>query len=415
LKKHTKMNKSCKKVLIIAYACEPNRTSEPGVGWHFTKEISNSFNTIVLTRKNNKNAIEKVKNDKREFLYYDLPFFFKKLKKNLPLGTQLYYIIWQWGAYLYAKKLIENSNISVDLLHHLNFGISWITPPAFLFKIPFIWGPIGGGDFIPLSFLKQMTYKSILQESFYYILNKFNKISFFSFLTRKKAKVIIFRTSSAKQAFPFNKDKLYSIISETAYSDIIPKIDKTHNDYIHALCIGRMAYWKGFSLAVKGFHSFIQNGGKGKLELFGEGPELKKIKMYIKDNNLENYIFVRGFVINNDIKNKLKEASILLHPSFRDGGSWSIIESMSNGLPVICLNASGPKDMVTDKGGLLIDVISPNQVVEDIGKGLLELLNDPIKYKTLSIYAQKRINTEYTWKKRGEQMKKVYEDVLNKI
>ena len=28
-----------KNVLIIAYACEPGKTSEPGVGWNFSKEI----------------------------------------------------------------------------------------------------------------------------------------------------------------------------------------------------------------------------------------------------------------------------------------------------------------------------------------------------------------------------------------
>ena len=38
------INNTNKKVLIIAYACEPHQTSEPGVGWNFSSEISNFVN-----------------------------------------------------------------------------------------------------------------------------------------------------------------------------------------------------------------------------------------------------------------------------------------------------------------------------------------------------------------------------------
>ena len=34
------MSNDKKKVLILAYACEPNKPSEPGVGWHLGREIS---------------------------------------------------------------------------------------------------------------------------------------------------------------------------------------------------------------------------------------------------------------------------------------------------------------------------------------------------------------------------------------
>ena len=45
------------KILVSAYACEPNKGSEPGVGWNFVKELAKKHNTIVLTRKNNKELV----------------------------------------------------------------------------------------------------------------------------------------------------------------------------------------------------------------------------------------------------------------------------------------------------------------------------------------------------------------------
>ena len=38
------------KILISAYACEPNRGSEPGVGWHTVWELAKNLEVWVLTR-----------------------------------------------------------------------------------------------------------------------------------------------------------------------------------------------------------------------------------------------------------------------------------------------------------------------------------------------------------------------------
>lgn len=406
---------SQKRVLVIAYACEPNETSEPGVGWNFVKEISKSYETTVITRANNRTSIENNGFNAANFVYYDLPSFFLKLKKRMPLGTQLYYFLWQWSVYLKWSKKLKKEDLKFDLLHHLNFGITWITPPAFLIKIPFVWGPIGGGDVVPFRFLKRMSFRAMIQEAIYTLINSLRKLSIVSYLTKKKSSAIIFRNESVKNSFLNIKSDKGSVISETA--TLIFKLSKTKkiDGNLKAICVGRMNYWKGFLLAVEGFHSYLSLGGVGTLELFGDGPEKVSIEHYIKSNNLQKHIIIRGFVDNEIVLNKMKEANVLLHPSFRDGGSWAIMEAMSNGLPVVCLNASGPKDMVTKNCGLLIDIKSYSQIKTDIGAGLLQLCNDKNKYEQLSNNAIIRIEKEYNWNKRGNQIKEIYESVLETI
>ena len=46
------------KVLAFAYACEPNKGSEPGVGWNLARNIAKYHDVWVLTRSNNRTAIE---------------------------------------------------------------------------------------------------------------------------------------------------------------------------------------------------------------------------------------------------------------------------------------------------------------------------------------------------------------------
>lgn len=45
-------------ILLSAYACEPNKGSEPGVGWGWALEWAKNHNVWVITRDNNKAVID---------------------------------------------------------------------------------------------------------------------------------------------------------------------------------------------------------------------------------------------------------------------------------------------------------------------------------------------------------------------
>lgn len=46
------------KILISAYACEPDKGSEPEIGWQWVKHLSQLCELTVITRANNRDAIE---------------------------------------------------------------------------------------------------------------------------------------------------------------------------------------------------------------------------------------------------------------------------------------------------------------------------------------------------------------------
>src|SRR5947207_10282860 len=110
------------KILLSAYACEPNRGSEPGVGWNWALALrERGYDIHVLTRSNNRQAIElaQIPQDSRlTFHYYDLP---QRLRfwKHWPGGIYLYYLLWQMGAFRVAKEL--HSTEQYSLVHHITF------------------------------------------------------------------------------------------------------------------------------------------------------------------------------------------------------------------------------------------------------------------------------------------------------
>jgi hypothetical protein len=74
------------KVLLIAYACEPNQGSEPGTGWNLAVGLARYCDVTVVTRANNKGVIERAlptgEGLRLRFVYIDPSAFYLKLKRK---------------------------------------------------------------------------------------------------------------------------------------------------------------------------------------------------------------------------------------------------------------------------------------------------------------------------------------------
>lgn len=155
-----------RKILVSAYGCEPFRGSEAGVGWNWILQMARHNEMYVIARKNDKNKIEdnipeEYKNV-LHFYYYDTHPVLMKLKKR-EKGLYLYYWLWQIGIIPLVKKIIKKEH--PDYTMHLTFGSLWM--PTFLpfFKVPFIWGPLGGADGVPKAYLKELPFKQRVVQS----------------------------------------------------------------------------------------------------------------------------------------------------------------------------------------------------------------------------------------------------------
>ena len=84
---------------------------------------------------------------------------------------------------------------------------------------------------------------------------------------------------------------------------------------------------------------------KIKIECYGDGDHHKFDSIRIK-KKLHNISF-KKFDIN--LKNKIKNFDILLHLSKREGLPVAVMQSLSEGLPVICFNIRGNNDLIKDK------------------------------------------------------------------
>lgn len=100
-----------------------------------------------------------------------------------------------------AKRIIKEEHI--DYILHLTFGSMWM--PTFLpiLSPKFIWGPMGGGECVPFSFIGVLPFKQRIVQMFRYILNYSTIINPLILLPACKAKVILARTPNTKAIMPF--------------------------------------------------------------------------------------------------------------------------------------------------------------------------------------------------------------------
>ncbi|RUL55178.1 glycosyltransferase family 4 protein [Lysinibacillus antri] len=111
----------------------------------------------------------------------------------------------------------------------------------------------------------------------------------------------------------------------------------------------------------------------------GDGEQKNNLLSLSKDLGLQDNVKLLGY--RNDIPEILTIADIFVFPSLREGLPVSLMEAMAAGLPIVCSNIRGNKDLVSSyKGGFLINPTNTDEVAKYIDL----LIKDKEKFHDLS-------------------------------
>jgi glycosyltransferase involved in cell wall biosynthesis len=405
-----------RKILISAYACEPQKGSEPAVGWNWVLQVAKFAEVWVITRTNNKEVIEaELKNYPKpnlHFVYVDLPKWMRFWKKGQK-GVHLYYLLWQLAAYFKAKELTKI--IKYDISHHITFVNDWL--PSFLafLPIPFVWGPIGSHPPIPIKFIMPNKKGIILEIIMVQLRIIFRILNPAFYITVFRAKAIIMIHSSIRKRFPFifvNNNKIF-YKSAIGMSDRINHINTRNRNEkkVNIISVGRLVYFKGFHLALFAISKLLKKRKDISITIIGDGMDRKFLRKLSKKMNIDKHVTFFGNVSREIVIKTMITSDIFLFPSF-EGGGMVVLEAMACGLPVVCLDYGGPGEMVTNECGIKIKPRNYDQTIKDLADALLRLADNPELRKKMGDAGKKRVFEYYLWEKKGEFIKRVYDKVL---
>ncbi|MFA6394029.1 MAG: glycosyltransferase [Patescibacteria group bacterium] len=136
--------------------------------------------------------------------------------------------------------------------------------------------------------------------------------------------------------------------------------------------------------------------------IIGEGKERKKLEALIKKNNLEDMVILAGRIP--DAARLLKAFDIYVCSSVKEGLSYTLIEALRAGLPIVATNAGGNPEIIAGAAdGALIPVKDAKTLASQIEK----FIKDKIPARELSSLRQKNPQ-EFTLDKMIKKTKEIY-------
>lgn len=393
------------KILLNVYACEPNRGSEPGVGWHWAIELSKDANKEihVLTRANNKSIIDKYWQDNEKpsnlyFHYYDLPKIWIWLKHH-GMPVNIYYSLWLYKAGCYAEKL--HTEYHFDMAHHLTFGVFRDAPFLHKLKIPYVIGPVGGGEYTPKSLMcLYRSKKGRLVENLRKLVNKLALLNPFYYTAYKYATLILTKTDETKAALGYDTFKYKSVTKlEIGINRIYDK-SVTERDMHTFLYVGRFIFFKAIELTLRSFKIYVEKFDKdAHLILIGKGPLRQSVEKFAKKYALDDKIEIIDWIEQKQLQYYYQNCAAMVFPSLHDSSGNVVLEALSNGMPTVTLDCGGPAVVLGDCLKSMVVRVGSNsveQVSNDIAKTMHNVVSDTEYYINTSKLCQNRAK-ELLW------------------
>ncbi|MGI4740733.1 MAG: glycosyltransferase family 4 protein [Janthinobacterium lividum] len=410
------------KVLITAYAVNPYKGSEDGMGWNFILQAARFQKVIAVTRENNGPHIARYLAENPavaalaanvEFCYFDLPAWTRWWKKG-PLLSLIYFYMWQVGLAVWLRR----QKLNVDLVHNLNFHNDWT--PSFLWLLgrPLVWGPIGHHPPIPASHLAQYGPAAFVKDRLIGSLKHiFWALDPFLRVTRRASGRVLCMNSAVAPRLGLPASR-YEIVPSVAVdlpaallaSELAPKADFT------VMIAARMVPLKGFDMVILAFAKFYHAlpaaaQAQARLLLIGSGPEESRLQQLLLANKLTDCAVHRPWLDRQELLTLYGEASVFFFPS-HEGAGMVVAEAMSYGVPVLCYANEGPGELTPAASSLKVPYRAFSQNVKDFAERLRWLHASPRLLAAEAALCRRHVAQHHTWERRGQQLQRIYAQAL---
>lgn len=218
----------------------------------------------------------------------------------------------------------------------------------------------------------------------------------------RKADRCVFQTQGAMEYFPVSVQKKGVIIPNPINPELPAINSGTREKRIISAC--RLDVQKNVPMMILAFKKLQAFYPEYKLYIYGRGPLEDKIRGLIKQENLEEKVFLPGF--SDDIYAEMNKSTMFVLSSDYEGLSNSMLEALAMGLPSVVTDcpAGGARMMIENNiNGILVPVGD----IQAMFEGMKKILDDKNFAKKLSTNAS-NIRNQYP----VEKIAKMWLDII---
>lgn len=416
------------RILAVAYACNPTKGSEFGVGWGWVNAIATGHDVTVITADYNADDINRYleihgsrTEDNPRFLYVKgRPWHYRPrgiwLKIEDSLAKPLMNLAYQdWLRCAFEEAQRETAQNRYDLVHIITY-VGWRFPGKFYrLGIPFVWGPIGGMKNTPWRLLPILGLSGAL---YYGARNLMNSLQLKTLPGPRRAlqaadNGVIAATSEIQEEL-WNRFRAKSrVICEVGPPDFSVANPKQREEKEPLkIC------WSGTHTSGKALHLLLRAAAlfakdlDYSIEILGDGPCNRAWRSMASRLKIDDRCHWHGWLPRDQSLAVMRDSHVFAITSLKDLTSTVAVEAISLGLPIVCLDHCGLADLVTEECGIKIYPGSADQIISGLAGALVKLYRDEALRRALARGAVQRCRA-YSWSNKMATLDSVYEEVIH--
>lgn len=197
----------------------------------------------------------------------------------------------------------------------------------------------------------------------------------------------------------------------TVYTGIDPiKYNRMPDFFANELCIctvGNLLPVKNHLLLLESLYLLRSKYPqvKCRCDIYGEGPERKKIEEYIRTKGLNN-VSLKGF--DENVRYKMNSYQIYIHTSKYESFGISIVEAMNAGCCIIANAVGGVNEILDDDCGFIIKDEDPDVIADCIAT----CYEDRELLTKISMAGKERFEKVFMSDSMAENLMKIYKELI---
>lgn len=395
------------------------------MGWAAYQALRSRHEVRVLTSASGRESIRAAI---REGLAREEDFIFVQERWSLvdqPAADKL--INWL-NTFHFQKSLAKIAQPVIrefcpEVVHQVTIGTWRAGNPLVGCGLPFIWGPIGGGEELPPAFFSTFSIYSRLFEILRKVSGWWARHSSLVLRTARQADWVFagnLPTLSVVAGLRGHADRLevlpFAAFAEEKMREFVPRpfIQNHEKSPIQIFSGGYVEARKGIGLALQALANLQRRGFDFRYEHGGIGPEQVFLTKQIADAGLAGCAGIVQPYAGEAYRRKLRETDIFLFPSLRENCGISLLEAMGHGCVPVVADHAGPGEIVTSDCGIKIPVTRPAEFVDCLTEELAKLFRDAERRRRLGEAARVRVLQNFSRNRWLEKVEAAYEAVLSK-
>lgn len=401
------------KILLIGHACCPGKGSEPGNTWNWAEQLSKWHEVWLIAHPQFREEVDQYVQDHPNpaihLVWVTLSGFDPWNPARGQFGVKLHYMLWLRKALSAARAL--HTSINFDVVHHVSLATISTGSPFWRIPAPFVWGPVGGGQRSPNSFLRYFgtSWPAEIARTL-----RVNSLRFIPEIRRtvKRACVALATNPETEEVLRSAGARRVRFVLDCAVppgfqSDQIPQ--RTRPERFTLLWAGRMVPQKGPLLALQGLAA-VQDRSI-QLRMVGDGPLLDALRQAARDLGIDGQVRFLGRVSHSEMKDLYRQSSGLLFTSLRDSTGNTVMEAMAHGIAPIILDHQGVGAFMPDAAGLKVPVTAPEETIDGLAAAIRRLSQNPAEAEAMGNAGWEYARTQ-NWDSRGREMDQLYREVM---